>query len=180
MLTFMIPAGTILIAFATTTKQLRVVRALVDWGLGKQMGDRPPQIPQQLNPNLKTRHVVATSWLHDVSRDTLNTSSMESSMMQLFHLEFLPAAIDSTGRMTPPTIVTARSHLPPSMTHYNQDVHTVVDRWELRDKMQSVHPAFEQLSSRRNSVGSPPGVSLLSQLILHLLTALVYIFSQET
>lgn len=165
-----ISAGTLLIAFATTSKQLRIVRALVDWGLGKQMGDRPPPIPQQLNPNLKTRHAVATSWLHDVSRDTLNASNMESSMMQLSHLEFLPAAIDLTGRMTPPTIVTARSHLPPSMAHYNQDVHTVVDRWELRDKMQSVHPAFEQLSSRRNSVGSPPGVSSKFQISRHLLT----------
>lgn len=144
------------------------------------MGDRPPQIPQQLNPNLKTRHAVATSWLHDISRDTLNASSMESSMMQLSHLEILPAAIDSsTSRMTPATIVTARSHLPPSMAYYNQDVHTVVDRWELRDKMQSVHPAFEQLSSRRNSVGSPPVVSSTVQMIRHLLTVLVYISTQE-
>ncbi|CAG8972316.1 hypothetical protein HYALB_00001718 [Hymenoscyphus albidus] len=153
--------STLLITFATASKQLRVVRALVDWGLGKQAGERAgeraPQMPQQLNPSLKTRHTVATSWIHDVSKDTLNASNLESSMTQLSHLEFFPATVDSTGRMGHATIVSARTHLPSSMAHYNQDVQTVVDRWELRDKMQTIHPAFEALSSRRNSVGSPPG-----------------------
>jgi mediator of RNA polymerase II transcription subunit 16 len=79
--------------------------------------------------------------------------------MQLSHLEFLPSCSDAIGRSTPATIVAVRSHLPPSMAHYNQDVHTVVDRWEIREKMQTVHPAFEQLSSRRNSIGSPPQAS---------------------
>jgi mediator of RNA polymerase II transcription subunit 16 len=79
--------------------------------------------------------------------------------MQLSHLEFLPSSLEAGGRLTPPTIVAVRSHLPPSMAHYNQEVHTVVDRWEIREKMQTVHPAFEQLSSRRNSIGSPPQVN---------------------
>ena len=83
-------------------------------------------------------------------------------MTQLSHLEFLPSNLDASGRPTTNTIVAVRSHLPPSMAHYNQEVHTVVDRWEIRDKMQTVHPAFEQLSSRRNSIGSPPQVSHLT------------------
>jgi mediator of RNA polymerase II transcription subunit 16 len=80
-------------------------------------------------------------------------------MVQLSNLEFLPPYGDPSGRMVPPTIIAIRSHLPVPMSHYNQDVYTTVDRWEVREKPQTIHPAFEQLSSRRNSTGSQPGVS---------------------
>ncbi|TVY15907.1 Mediator of RNA polymerase II transcription subunit 16 [Lachnellula arida] len=157
-------SNTLLIAFATTSKQLRTVRALVDWGVPKTNEKVPPGA-MLLNPTIKTRHLTVTSWLHDTSGETLNASSMESSMAQLSHLEFLPSCGGASGRITPATIVAIRSHLPVSMTHYNQDVHTTVDRWEIRDKPQSVHPAFEQLSSRRNSVGSqPPSTVFLKKL----------------
>ncbi|KAG9239485.1 mediator of RNA polymeras-like protein II transcription subunit 16 [Amylocarpus encephaloides] len=149
--------GTLLIAFATTSKQLRVVRALIDWGQQKPAERGPPIMQQPLNPTIKTRHAAATSWLHDAPAEGVSALSMEASMTQLSHLEILPSCADSTGKMTTATIVAVRSQLPPSMSHYNQEVHTVVDRWEVRDKMQPVHPAFEQLSSRRNSVGQPPG-----------------------
>jgi mediator of RNA polymerase II transcription subunit 16 len=80
-------------------------------------------------------------------------------MVQLSHLEFLPLCGSSNATITPPTIIAVRTHLPSSASHYNQDVHTTIDRWEIREKNQTIHPAFEQLSSRRNSVGSTPGVS---------------------
>jgi mediator of RNA polymerase II transcription subunit 16 len=151
-------AGTLLIAFATTSKQLRTVRALIDWGQQKT-NEKVPPAAVPLNPAIKTRHLAVTSWLHETHGDALISSNMESSMTQLSHLEFLSPCGDASGRMTPPTIVTIRCHLPVSMAHYNQDVHTTVDRWEVRDKPQAIHQAFEQLSSRRNSVGSQPGVS---------------------
>lgn len=162
----MTPANTLLITFATTSKQLRTVRALVDWGTTKTNEKMPPAA-MHLNPTIKTRHLAVTSWLHDAPGDTLNASNMESSMTQLTHLEFLPSCGDASGRITPATIVAIRSHLPVSTTQYNQDVHTTVDRWEIREKPQSIHPAFEQLSSRRNSVGSPPGVSMTSHLVFN-------------
>ncbi|KAN0117358.1 mediator of RNA polymerase-like protein II transcription subunit 16 [Hyaloscypha variabilis] len=147
--------GTLLIAFATTSKQLRTVRALIEWNPTKI--DKVPQAQWPLNPTIKTRHLAVTSWVHDIPSDTVNASHMESSMVQLSHLEFLPPCGDAAGRMAPPTILAVRSHLPVSTSHYNQDVHTTVDRWEVREKPQTIHPAFEQLSSRRNSVGSQPG-----------------------
>ena len=150
-------AGTLLIAFATTSKQLCTVRALIDWGLPKTTEKvSPAQLP--LNPTVRTRHLAMTSWLHDVPGETLNASHMEPSMVQLSHLEFLPLCGNSNATITPPTVIAIRSHLPSSVSHYNQDVHTTVDRWEIREKNQTIHPAFEQLSSRRNSVGSTPGV----------------------
>lgn len=151
-------AGTLLIAFATTSKQLCTVRALIDWGLPKTTEKASlAQLP--LNPTVRTRHLAITSWLHDVPGETLNASHMEPSMAQLSHLEFLPLCGNSNATITPPTIIAVRSHLPSSVSHYNQDVHTTVDRWEIREKNQTIHPAFEQLSSRRNSVGSTPAVS---------------------
>lgn len=82
-------------------------------------------------------------------------------MTQLSHLEFLQPSIEGAGRITPPTIVAVRCYLPASVSHYNQEVLSIVDRWEIRERAQAVHPAFEQLSSRRNSVGSQPLVSTL-------------------
>lgn len=158
-------AGTILIAFATTSKQLRTVRALIDWGLPKVDKAAPAQLPVQ--PNIKTKHLTVTSWLHDGPGTPLNASHMESSMTQLSRLEFLPPCGDASGKMAPPTIITFRSHLPVSPSHYNQDVYTTIDRWEVRETAQRIHPAFEQLSSRRNSTGSTPGVSFGTAFSLH-------------
>lgn len=149
--------GTLLIAFATTTKELRTVRALVEWNQPKMDKVPPAQLP--LSPTIKTKHLAVTSWVHDVPGDPMNAPQMESSMVQLSHLEFLAPCGDSNGKMIPATIMVIRSHLPPSTSHFNQDVYTTTDRWEVREKPQNVHSAFEQLSSRRNSVGSQPGVS---------------------
>jgi mediator of RNA polymerase II transcription subunit 16 len=152
------------------------VRALIDWGLPKT-GDKVNPATLPLSPVIRTKHLAVTSWLHDVPGEILNASHMEPSMVHLSHLEFLPACGDSSGRMTPPTIIAIRSHLPVSISHFNQDVHTTVDRWEVREKPQSIHPAFEQLSSRRSSLGSQPGViASLSNPQTSLTCHRVYIF----
>lgn len=134
------------------------MRALIDWGLPK-VGEKANPAALPLNPTVKTRHLAVTCWLHDVPGDILNASNMESAMVHLSNLEFLPPSGDASGRVVPPTIIAVRSHLPVPMSNYNQDVYTTVDRWEVHEKPQSIHPAFEQLSSRRSSTGSQPGVS---------------------
>ncbi|KAH8592398.1 mediator complex, subunit Med16 [Bisporella sp. PMI_857] len=146
--------GALLIAFATTSKQLRTVRAMIDWGLPKT-NEKGPPAALPLNPSIKTRHLTVVSWLYDLPRE--NIPDLEQSMVQLSHLEFLASCADSSGRPPlSPTIVAVRSYLP-SPTSFNQEVRTTVDKWELRERQQGIHPAFEQLSSRRNSVGSQPG-----------------------
>ena len=79
-------------------------------------------------------------------------------MVQLSSLEFLPSSGDPSGRVIPPTIVAVRTHLPVPIGNYAQGVYTTVDRWDVCEKPQAIHPAFEQLSSRRNSLGTQPGV----------------------
>jgi len=149
-------ANTLLIALATTSKQLRTVRAIIDWTQQKAP-EKVNQAMITLNPTIKTRHIAATSWHHDIAGESSTGAPSEQSMVQLSHLEFLPCDA-YPNRMTVPTIVTIRSYLPP-ISDYNQEVYTTVDKWEVRERSQTIHPAFEQLSSRRNSVGSQPGVS---------------------
>lgn len=154
-------AHTLLIAFATTSKQVRVVRALIDWGMPKNP-DKDSRVLSPLNPTIRVRHEAVASWNVGGIADNLTASGLESQMSQLSYLEFLPGVADIQGRQTPPTLLSFRSHLPSSSAHFNQDVYTTVDRWELRDRTQGIHPAFEQLSSRRNSTGSTPNVGAMS------------------
>ncbi|KAJ5047335.1 uncharacterized protein L3040_003162 [Drepanopeziza brunnea f. sp. 'multigermtubi'] len=146
--------GTLLIAYTTASMQLRTVRALIEWNQPKV--DKVPPANLPLNPTIKTRHLAGTSWAPTISSDPMNTSPFDSSMVQISHLELLPPFADANSKSVPPTIITIRSSLPTFAAHYTQDVHTTVDRWEIRDKIQSVHHAFEQLSSRRNGAGHPP------------------------
>lgn len=110
-----------------------------------------------LNASLRSRPLTVTSWLYDVPGDTLNASHLESSMVQLSHLEFLSPCVDSKNHMAPPILVAVRSYLPGLASHYNQEVHTTIDRWEFRERnQQPVHPAFEHSSSRKGTDGSQP------------------------
>ncbi|KAL3428047.1 RNA polymerase II mediator complex subunit sin4-like protein [Phlyctema vagabunda] len=146
----------LLIAFATASKQLRTVRALVDFG-NQEAIKKVQQGTAPINAMIRTRHVAVTSWLHE--GPTLNASHTEPSMVQLSHLDIMQPIGDPNNRLATSVILAVRSHLPISTSHYNQDVHTTIDRWEVREKPQTIHPAFEQLSSRRNSIGNQPGTT---------------------
>lgn len=148
--------ASLLIALATSSKQLRVIRAGIDWGI-PQGQEKINPMTVLLNASLRCKPLTVTSWLHDVPGDTLNASHLESSMVQLSHLKFLSPCGDSKNHMAPPMVVAVRSYLPGSTSHYNQEVHSTVDRWELRERpQQPVHPAFEHLSSRKSADGSQP------------------------
>ncbi|CZT50349.1 uncharacterized protein RSE6_11318 [Rhynchosporium secalis] len=146
--------GTLLIAFATSTMQLRTVRAFIDWGLPK--GEKGQPAAQPLNVSIRTKHLAGTSWVPGASLDSMNPSNSDTSMIQLSHLEFLPLCADSQGGPIPATILAVRSSSPSLSSHYNPEVSSTIDRWEIQEPHQKVHPAFEQLSSRRNSTGVNP------------------------
>lgn len=154
----------LLIALATSSKQLRIFRAVIHWGL-PQTQEKINPMTMTLNATLQTKPLTVTSWLHDVPGDTLNASHLESSMVQLSHLKFLSPTVDNKNHITPPIVMAVRSYLPGSTSHYNQEVYSTVDRWEFRERPQhSVHSAFENLSSRKSTDGSQPtkpGVSCM-------------------
>ncbi|KFY20265.1 hypothetical protein V491_03862 [Pseudogymnoascus sp. VKM F-3775] len=154
--------NTLILAFATTAKKLSIARIAIKWG---SPGNNPPDKP--VNPALNTvtpaiiiRLLSDTNWMDGSASDASDPFHLSPSMAALSHLSILSPSPDGPGgRPTSPTVITIRSHLPNSLSQYNQDTHSLINRWELSEASPSVHPAFEQLSARRNSVGSKPGPS---------------------
>jgi mediator of RNA polymerase II transcription subunit 16 len=148
----------LIVAFATTTKQLRTIRVAIKWGnKTTEKGVNPAQIT--VNPTILVGHLAVTNWM-DVNPTDGSEYLAQSSMSSLSHFEILPPSPDSSGgQASLPTIMTVRSYLPASPSQFNQNIESVIDRWELRELPQPVHSAFEQLTSRRGSTGSQPAVS---------------------
>lgn len=125
-----------------------------------------PGVAPLLNPRIETEHLAVGSWMTSEADEDINgkfsmssASEAKSSMVYLSHLDVLPPIIERSGEIsTPPTIIAVRSYLPPSSSNYNQEVYSTLDRWSFQESTQSLHSAFEQLSSRRNSIGSSTGV----------------------
>lgn len=140
--------GHLLVAVATSSKQLRLLKIEIQWGGPGSQPDKNP-LPQnaRLSPSLVEKHLAATTWLQTGSRDANN----DVSMAELSHLHVLPSIMDNTGKnIVPPTIVAIRTRSPTPGSY--QVAQTVIDRWEaVSEPRQNLHPAFEQLGHRRNS-----------------------------
>jgi mediator of RNA polymerase II transcription subunit 16 len=139
------------------------VRVAIKWGGTNNKPQDKPINPALLTvtPTIIIRHLAATNWMDGSSNEGSDPFHLSPSMVALSHLLLSsPCPDGQTGHSTLPTVMTVRSHLPNSPTQYNQDTHSLIDRWELSESSQTVHPAFEQLSTRRNSVGSKAGVGL--------------------
>lgn len=142
---------------ATTSKQLRVVQVAIAFNTPKT--DNPQNAPPGgylMSPSLGKRHVAVTSWF----QAGMCESVADASMSRISHIEMLPAQFDfQTKQWSPIVIITVRSFIPEPNAPYNQEVQSIIDRWELlTDQKQTVHTAFERLGARRNSVGSTPPV----------------------
>ncbi|KAM0322887.1 hypothetical protein ACHAQA_009229 [Verticillium albo-atrum] len=76
----------------------------------------------------------------------------DSSMTQISHIELLPSQLDNSGQnWVPINILVVRSYLPTPNAPF-QETQSVIDRWEVSHEPSSaLHPAFEQMGSRRNS-----------------------------
>lgn len=165
----------LLIALATASKQLRIVRAHLLWGLPQQADKQAPPGGMPLNPTIKDQHVTATTWLQQ-DPDEL---SLDASMAQLSHIEMLPTLREvrrpdlfiSQGQVPPKDIypallITVRSYIPPGPS-YNQECQSIIDRWELSEQPQTVHEAFEQLGPKHNAESNPVSPSHRLPSLLH-------------
>ncbi|KAI0196128.1 RNA polymerase II mediator complex subunit Sin4 [Xylaria flabelliformis] len=154
----------IYIAMATTSKQLRVVQVAITFNTIKQ--ENPQNATQGgslFSPSLGKRHVAVTSWF----QTGMCESPLDASMSKISHIEMLPAFFDFQSKQwSPIVVITVRSFIPEVNSPYNQEVQSIIDRWELlTDQKQTVHSAFERLGARRNSVGSaPPATARLKKL----------------
>ncbi|KAL7912022.1 mediator complex, subunit Med16 [Trichoderma velutinum] len=138
----------LLVAVATSSKQLRLLKIEIQWGGPGSQPDKNP-LPQnaRLSPSLVEKHLAATTWLQTGPGDAHN----DASMAELSHLHVLPSIIDNTGKSTvSPMIVAIRTRTPTSGSY--QTAQTIIDRWEaVSEQRHNLHPAFEQLGNRRNS-----------------------------
>ncbi|KAK8089694.1 mediator of RNA polymerase II transcription subunit 16 [Apiospora hydei] len=168
------------VALATSSKQLQLVQMQLDWGATGNKGAPPGNL--QLNPTLKAKHVIASSWLPGGSNET----PLDSSMTQLSHIKLLPSAYDQgTKNVFPLIVLTVRSFVPPSDSPYSQEVQSIIDRWEVAfDQPQTLHPSFEQLGSRRNSVGAAPpmgpGMKRLDPIVINKIVTGIHMIRMGT
>ncbi|KAL6403250.1 hypothetical protein AUP68_12589 [Ilyonectria robusta] len=147
----------LILALATTSKQLSLVKIDIQWGVPSQSDKTNTQQAKILNPSLAEKHLAATSWLQGGASD----ASHDAYMAELSHLEVLPSLVDNTGKNTvPPMVVAIRSRAPSDGSY--QTAQSILDRWEAVEQRQNLHPAFEQLGNRRNSISSevPNGMQL--------------------
>ncbi|KAI3586589.1 mediator complex, subunit Med16 [Fusarium oxysporum f. sp. albedinis] len=149
----------LLLAVATTSKQLKLIKIEIQWGQASQADKATGRPAGNLSPSLVEKHLATTNWLQGGPGD----SSLDISMIELSHLEVLPSVVDSTGKnTTPPMVVTARSRTPTESSY--QGSQSVVDRWEAIEQKQNLPSAYEQLGSRRNSISSElPAVTQLQK-----------------
>lgn len=147
------------VALATSSKQLQLVQLGLAWGLTQEGLKGPIAGGQSLNPTLRGKQVAISSWLPSSGTD----SALDHLMTHISCLECVPAAYDPANKSWLwPVILTARSFVPTPDTPYNQEAQSIIDRWEVTsDQPQTLHPAFENLGSRKNSVGAAPSVSTI-------------------
>ncbi|KOS16661.1 Mediator of RNA polymerase II transcription subunit 16 [Escovopsis weberi] len=137
----------LLVAVATSSRQLRLIKIEIEWaGPGSQTDKTSLPQNARLSPSLIETHLAATSWLQAVPGDAGN----DASLAELSSLHLLPSVLESTGKSTAaPMIVTVRSRAHHAGSY--QMAQTIIDRWEvLGEQQRNLHPAFEQLGSRRN------------------------------
>lgn len=139
----------LLLALATTSKQLRLVKVDINWGGGNQADKGAMTQNKALNPTLIEKHLATTSWLQGGPND----AGHDAFMTELSHLEVLPSLLDNTGKNTvPPMVIAIRSRTPNDGSF--QMAQSIIDRWEAIEQRQGLHSAFEQLGNRRNSISS--------------------------
>jgi mediator of RNA polymerase II transcription subunit 16, fungi type len=139
--------GTLLIALATASRQLRIARALVQWGVPPSDKQGMPPGGQPLNPKLQSQSAGVTTWLRQDAGDSL----LDPFLAELSHLEVLPSAVDNPRepKWSPSVVVGVRVGIPASGTAYSQEVQSIIERWEIvTEPSQGSHQAFDQLGSK--------------------------------
>lgn len=95
-----------------------------------------------------------TNWMDGTTTDIPDAFRVQSSMAALSYLLLTPPTPEGpAGPSNLPTVVAVRSHLPTSPSQFSQEVHSTIDRWELRESVPPIHPAFETLGSQKRGAG---------------------------
>ncbi|KAH0544055.1 hypothetical protein FGG08_001673 [Glutinoglossum americanum] len=166
--------NSLLLAVHTASHQIRLYRININWNI--PTNQKP--IPQSQVPStatLQISHVKVDDFCFplgpiegkDVPQSQIGQNDIsrgDVSRAQLSHLEMIPPAPLPSKHSEPsyPIIMATFSYIPSPFEEPQQNVDTfsVIARWELRSTPQSLHPSFDKLGTRRNSVGSANEQSL--------------------
>jgi mediator of RNA polymerase II transcription subunit 16 len=142
----------LLVAVATASKQLCLVKVDVQWGHNTHPDAGGPSQNNPLNPSFTETHLATANWLQSGANDA-NAELL--SMAELSQLHVLPTLMGNAGKnMVPPMIIAVRTRTPSQGSF--EVAQTVIERWEATEEKQELHPAFELLGTRRNSTSGEP------------------------
>ncbi|KAG5985084.1 hypothetical protein E4U55_001587 [Claviceps digitariae] len=142
----------LLVAIVTSSNQLKFLKIEIQWaGPGSSSDKNSMQQNARLNPALVETHIASVNLLCEGRPDAIH----DASSAELSFVQILPAVMDNTGSGTAsPVVLTVRSRAASDGNF--QMAESIVDRWEAVESKQSLDPAFEELSYRRNSISSEP------------------------
>lgn len=129
------------LAAYTLSKTLRIYRISVDWNVAAQ------QNPQQ--PSTNVRLIVRRLKVENLASPA-EIPNIDTSKAFLTHLEVMPPTFSgpTQNQYFPTTILAVFSVMNMSTPS------SVIVRWILRENQGSLHPSFDQLGVRRNSVST--------------------------
>ncbi|KAF8474729.1 mediator complex, subunit Med16 [Kalaharituber pfeilii] len=137
--------STIILAAYTISRKLLVYRISINWNLPLQTN--PQQLPlPPANVSLTVKRVKV-----ETMASPTDIPNMDMSKAFLTHLEIIPPTFSGHAQQQyfPTTIMAVYSVMNMSIQS------SIVVRWILRETPGSLHPSFDQLGNRRNSVTSP-------------------------
>lgn len=152
--------NTLYLIVRTLSRKYRLYRVHINWNLATQASAGHPQIPSSpviLIQNLK----VALSAMEETQCSSRLANDASQIPLPLSHLELLPVAPQSKhSEPTAPTILMVFSHLQGPQSPGFQESYSVFVRWEMQPMRHKLHPQFDQLNSKKKSIGSLQSVRL--------------------
>ncbi|OAA73694.1 RNA polymerase II Mediator complex subunit Sin4 [Cordyceps fumosorosea ARSEF 2679] len=144
----------LIIALATATKKLKVIKLEIQWA-GPGAVQEKTQLSQtaRLNPSLVEDHLATVDWLQMVD---------EPSLPEFTALQALPSIIDNAGNAGAPLFIGVRARST-GVGGFEMS-QTIIDRWECAEHKPSILTAFEQIGSRRNSVSNAQELPISTRL----------------
>ncbi|KAI9041628.1 mediator of RNA polymerase II transcription subunit 16 [Aspergillus affinis] len=163
--------GGIVIATHSACQKLCFYRAQINWTPAQwdpSQLKHPPNPSQYPVPNFRFMHAKVESSCNlpslnrDEGQDSNGVPQTTNSLYCLTHLDIIMAAHDSpSGMTTNPWIVAVFSIPPHAVPDHSQQLPAgVIVRWQLESAPQVLHPKFDEVTSKKNSVQMKPKTAL--------------------
>lgn len=152
-----LPDNTLLLVVHTMGKQLRLFRIDFEWSSANSK-QQDPLMPSNSSPMIHIQHVKIEgicsplNVTQDLNDPTSGIGRGSMSQAQLSHLDLMPHGPETRNREpTYPTIIAVFSHIPNQYDkgQLHEDAFSIIARWELCINKAGLHPAFDQLASKK-------------------------------